>query len=139
MNPSKVQARKMVLVSTFLLIALSVYRDRSGKTDSPQGTFRVVWGAGIVGMFLSLLADFAPAIAGPFAVLIVLGSLTNGGDQALLKILSLVGPPPAGSDTGAGGSSSGQGLKGPSGTPTTNPPPAAGKGLQGPAGTPTNG
>lgn len=117
MNPSKVQARKMVLVSTFLLIILSVYRDRSSTTSTPQGTFRVVWGAGIVGMFLSLLADFVPQIAGPFAALIVLGSLTNGGEQALAKALGLIGPPPAGPSSGtstpAGPAAAPPGLTGP--------------------------
>lgn len=136
MNPSKVQARKMVLVSVFALLILSVYRDRSGKTSNPAGTFRTAWGVGVVGMMLSLLADFAPQIAGPFAALTVLGSLTNGGEQALAKALGIIGPAPAGQ------SSSGPlapGLKGPAGTPTAAPPQTTPPGPQGPAGNPATG
>lgn len=117
MNPSKVQARKMVLVSTFALLLLSVYRDR--KTSDPQGTFRMAWGVGVVGMFLSLLADFAPQIAGPFAALTVLGSLTNGGEQALAKALGVIGPAPAGAGSSPAPPA---GPTGPTGT-TTAPPP----------------
>lgn len=98
MSVSKVQARKMVLVSVFLLAVLSTYRDR--KQETPQGTFRVFWGIGVVSMFLSLLADFAPTIAGPFAVLAVLGSLTDGGEQALQKILASITPQTGDTATG---------------------------------------
>lgn len=105
MSPDKVQARKMVLVGVLLLAVISVYRDR-GKQDS-AGTFRVFWGAGVVGMFLSLLADFVPTIAGPFAILIVLGSLTNGGDKALQSLLGTIVPQsPAGSGSSARSGSS---------------------------------
>jgi hypothetical protein len=93
LTPDKVQARKMVLVSIFLLALLSTYRDR--KDASAKGTFRVLWGVGVVGMFLSLLADFLPQIAGPFAVLIVLGSLTNGGEQIIERALGLLATPGA--------------------------------------------
>jgi hypothetical protein len=97
MSPDKVQARKMVLVSVFLLALITVYRDR--RDTSPKGTFRVFWGVGVVGMFLSLLADFVPQIAGPFAALIVLGSLTHGGDKLIEQALGLVAAPLGGSSS----------------------------------------
>lgn len=92
MTPDKVQARKMVLVSAFLLAAIAVYRDRQQGTGD---TFRALWGVGVVSMLLSLLADFAPTIAGPFAVLTVLGSLTSGGTSIIDKILGTVSAKPA--------------------------------------------
>lgn len=95
MSPSKVQARKMVLVGAFLLAAIAVYRDRRDGTDTSD-TFRALWGVGVVSLVLSLVADFVPQIAGPFAALTVLGSLTNGGDQLLQSMLGKVAPPPAG-------------------------------------------
>jgi hypothetical protein len=77
----------MVLVSAFLLAAIAVYRDRkTGASD----TFRALWGVGVVSLVLSIAADFAPTIAGPFAVLVVLGSLTDGGDQLIQKALGKV-------------------------------------------------
>lgn len=81
MNVSKVQARKLVLVSSFALIAISVYRNRSNETAA--GTFKRLWATGIVALMLSLLADFAPAVAGPFAVLTVLGWLVKDGTQII--------------------------------------------------------
>ena len=85
MDMSKVQARRMVLVSCFALAIISVYRGRQG--DSQQGTFKRLWATGIVAFMLSLLADFAPAVAGPFAALTVLGWFLKDGtgliDQAL--------------------------------------------------------
>lgn len=82
MTPDKVQARKMVLVSTFLLAAVSVY-----KNKDTNSTFKSLWGVGVVGLVLSLLADFAPSIAGPFAVLVVLGSLTEKGNNLIQSAL----------------------------------------------------
>lgn len=96
---NKVQARKMVLVSVLLLVVIQVYKDK--KSETPQGTYRRIWAVGVVAIFLSILADFAPQIAGPFAALAVLGSLTNGGEQALQKILGSITPQTG--DTTAGG------------------------------------
>lgn len=96
---NKVQARKMVLVSTLLLAVIAVYRDRQsdGTTtaDVAGGTFRALWGVGLVGFALSLVADFAPGIAGPFAGLVVLGSLTHGGDKVIQTALGKVAATPA--------------------------------------------
>lgn len=96
MTPDKVQARKMVLVSAFLLAGIAVYRDRSRGTSD---TFHALWGVGVISMLLSILADFAPTIAGPFAVLTVLGSLTSGGtsiiDRALGTVSAKQGAAPA--------------------------------------------
>jgi hypothetical protein len=121
MTPDKVQARKMVLVSLLVLALISVYRDRkhTGATG-PSGDFRVLWGVGVVGMFLSLLADFLPQIAGPFAGLVALGSLTNGGEQVLERALSVISPAPA-----AGSGSSPSSPPGQSKSPS---PPSAGRG-----------
>lgn len=124
MNPSKVQARKTVLVSVFVLLLVSVYKQRGSTAAAGESSvFRAAWGAGVVGMFLSLLADFVPQIAGPFAGLIVLGSLTNGGEAALAKALGLIGPPPGGSSTSTS----------PGAAPAATPP-GSPTGLTGPVG-----
>ena len=119
MNPSKVQARKMVLVSAFLLAAIAVYRDRQQGT---QATFKALWGVAVVSLVLSIVADFVPQIAGPFAVVTVLGSLTSGGSNLIDKMLGTVSvaptnPTPAGPRTTPSGTTA---------SGTTNPPrPAA--------------
>jgi hypothetical protein len=99
-NLSKLSARKTVLVAIALLFLLTFYRDR--KSATPAGTYHVFWATGVVGLFLSLLADFAPAIAGPFAALIVLGSLTENGGAALDKLLAVISGN-ANANTNAGG------------------------------------
>lgn len=102
----------MVLASLFVLGLVSIYRDRKGSSASgQQGTFRTLWGVGVVGMFLSLLADFLPQIAGPFAGLVALGSLTHGGDEVIAKVLGAISPVAASSTSsspppGPGSSSS---------------------------------
>lgn len=86
MNPSTSTARKTVLVSIVLLYGIAVYRSKTPEND--VNLFKRVWGITVVGAFLSLAADFIPTIAGPFAILTVLGSLTNGGDAALNNALA---------------------------------------------------
>lgn len=87
MSPSKAQARKLVLIGVLVLAVMAVYRGRAGYTDTTRPDadtlFRRLWGVGVVGLMLTLLADFAPTVAGPFAVLTVLGSATHGGDRIL--------------------------------------------------------
>lgn len=83
MSVDKVQARKMVLVSAFALAAIAVYRDRKqGAGD----TFHALWGVGVLSLMLSLLADFAPTVAGPFAALTVLGSAASGKVSIIDKV-----------------------------------------------------
>lgn len=84
----------MVLVSAFLLAAIALYRDRGSK-GTTQDTFRALWGVGVVSLALSLLADFVPQVAGPFAALAVLGSLTNGGDKLIQSALGTIAVTPS--------------------------------------------
>lgn len=90
---NQVQARKTVLVSAFLLVAITIYRDRSRGTSD---TFKSLWGVGVVSLILSIVADFAPSVAGPFAALVVLGSLTKGGDRIIQSALGKAAAKPAG-------------------------------------------
>lgn len=89
MSPDKVQARKMVLVSALILAGIAVYRDhKAGASD----TFHALWGVGVVSLLLSILADFAPTIAGPFAALTVLGSLASGDASIIDKLFGRSAP-----------------------------------------------
>ncbi len=81
----KASARRTVLISIVALLALNTYKGRLSTQDVT--TTKRLWGTGVVGIMLSLLADVAPNVAGPFAALVVLGSLTNGGDKALQNLL----------------------------------------------------
>lgn len=117
----KVQARKVVLVSIFLLAAIGIYRDRSSET--PAGTFRRLWGVGVVGMMLSLAADFVPQLAGPFAGLIVLGSLTHGGDKLIESALGAISKAP-GSGAASPASTSSSSPPGPGSSSSSTHPPA---------------
>lgn len=118
MTPDKVQARKMVLAGLLVLTLVTVYKNR--RKSDPASTFRVFWGVGVVGMFLSLLADFLPQIAGPFAALIALGSITNGGEKVLENALGVLAP------SQAGASSSQSPPPGPGSGSSSGPPAAKG-------------
>lgn len=90
----KAGARKAVLLSAGALLLIAVYRDRQGSDN--VNLFKRVWGVSVMALMLAVLADFAPGVAGPFAVLTVLGSLTHGGDAAIQNLLG-------GLSTGGGG------------------------------------
>lgn len=120
MTPDKVQARKMVLAGLLVLTLVTVYKDH--KSSDAQGTFRVFWGVGVVGMFLSLLADFLPQIAGPFALLIALGSITHGGEQVLERALGTISPRPSSTTSSSSSSSS---PPGPGSGSSSSPSPAS--------------
>jgi hypothetical protein len=94
---SAATSRKMVLVSVILLAVIAVVRKAQGTEDG--SVFKRLWGIGVIGVILSVTADFAPSIAGPFAVLTLLGSLTNGGDKVIQGVLASVSdkiPAPSG-------------------------------------------
>lgn len=81
----------MVLVSALLLAVIAVYKDRKrGAGD----TFHALWGVGVLSLLLSILADFAPTIAGPFSVLTVLGSAASqkGGTSLIDKVFGRSAP-----------------------------------------------
>lgn len=86
---SPAAARKLVLVSMLGLLAIAFYRARNPEAD--VNLYRRLWGVGVLGVMLSIVADFAPQVGGPFALLVLLGSLTNGGDRALQNALGNVG------------------------------------------------
>jgi len=88
-NISPETARRWVLVSMLLLLVMGVY-----KSSKPGDV-----GMAMLGTMLSLAADFVPQLAGPFAVLVVMGYATSGGDKALTNLLGKV----SGSTTGTSG------------------------------------
>ena len=88
---SPTSARKMVLVAMLGLTVINFYRSKTPESD--VNLFRRLWGTGVLGLMLSVLADFAPTVAGPFALLVLLGSLTHGGDQAIQNALGKISAP----------------------------------------------
>lgn len=97
----------MVLAAIGFLLVVAIYKERTGRTR--QGVYQTVWGVGVVGIILSLAADFVPQLAGPFAGLVALGSLTHGGDKVLASILGTVSGQGAGSFTAQPSGTSGAG------------------------------
>lgn len=91
MNPSRVQARKLVLVSMGGLLLIAAYRQAKGEDTG--SVYKRLWGVGVLSVMLSVLADFAPTIAGPFALLTLLGSFSAGGDKAIQNLLGALGKP----------------------------------------------
>lgn len=60
-------AKTVVLVAGFFMFA-AIFIRRAQISDP----FRYAWAAGVITLFLSLLADIAPQVAGPAALLALL-------------------------------------------------------------------
>lgn len=81
----KALARRLVLVSIGWMAGVALYDSRARGSGN---TFKRMWGVGVIGLMLSLAADVAPQIAGPFAALTALGvTFSPNGEQALLNFL----------------------------------------------------
>lgn len=87
MNISPQTSRRLVLVSIVLLLGMGVYK---ASKPGDVGMAKRLWGIGVLGLMLSIAADFVPSLAGPFAVLVVLGYATDGGDKAITNVLGKV-------------------------------------------------
>jgi len=109
-NVSQTQARRLVLVSLVGLLGLAAYR---GNLSGDVGLAKRLWGVGALGIMLTLGADLAPALAGPFALLVLIGYATSGGDTAIQNFLGKV----SGSAPGSGGAGPGVTV-----TPANTPP-----------------
>jgi len=96
---NELASKKTVLVSILLLAVLAVYRSQRAGGSEQGSLYKRLWGIGVIGVTLSIAADFVPTVAGPFALLVLLGSLTSGGDKALQNVLASVSskiPTPSG-------------------------------------------
>lgn len=93
MNVTTTQARKYVLISVLGLIAIAAYK--GNLKDSQVSFSKRLWGTGVLAIMLGLAADVAPTVAGPFAVLVLVGSFTSGGDKAIQNLLGKVSGAPA--------------------------------------------
>lgn len=91
MNVSPQTARRWVLVSMVGLLIMAAYKEASGSSAGDVGMMKRLWGVGVLGLILSAAADFVPSLAGPFAVLVLLGYATSGGDKAIENVLGKVG------------------------------------------------
>lgn len=90
MTPTPQAARRWVLVSMVALLGMAAYKGATGKGAGDVGLARRLWGVGMLGLILTAAADFVPQLAGPFAVLVVLGYATTGGDKAIENVLGKV-------------------------------------------------
>jgi hypothetical protein len=89
-NVSATTARRWVLVSMVGLLVLAAYKDAKQISSGGEGLFKRLWGVGVLGLMLSAAADFVPQIAGPFALLVLAGYATSGGDKAIQNVLGKV-------------------------------------------------
>lgn len=78
-------SKRLVLVSLSLMGGVVAIKDLSGR-GLPGSTFTRYWALGAVGLVLSVVADFAPQIAGPLAALMAVGYLA-GADGAITSFV----------------------------------------------------
>ena len=70
----------MVLTSVAVMGGAATIKGLTGPA-STDSKFRRLWAVGALGVVLSLLADFAPQVAGPLAVLTALGYALGAESQ----------------------------------------------------------
>lgn len=87
MSPN--DAKRIVVASMILSIAIIVL-GRAGKGQVPKP--RLFIAGGLVYLVLGFLADFAPTVAGPFAILVALGIFLDRGTGALTTLAKKIGP-----------------------------------------------
>jgi len=85
-SPNTANARKSALVMGLFLFAYVL-----ATPDKGGSKFRRVYSTAVVFLFLALLADFAPQVAGPMSVLIVLGLIITPQGQAAFNRLPIGG------------------------------------------------
>ena len=90
----------MVLVSGALMFATIGIR-RAAFPD----VYKAAWAAGVITLFLSVLADVAPEVAGPFAILVLLAVYwkNKGVIGSILPSSSSAALAPAATGTTPGG------------------------------------
>lgn len=99
MDVSTPTARRWVLVSVTGMLIINAYR---GKKSSEPVAKRL-WGTGMLAVMLGFAADTVPQLAGPFAILLLVGTLSESGDKAIQNILGKA----AGNAGASAGSSAG--------------------------------
>lgn len=65
---SPTAAKGLVVFSVLAMLAL-IGLNTSGKYRSGGSKYKAAWAAGVFGLVLSLVADVAPQVAGPLALL----------------------------------------------------------------------
>ena len=98
MNPAT--ARRLVLLSLGTMFAVTTVRHVQGKQAG--STYRRLWATGALAILLSALADFAPEVAGPFALLVGLSYVMGAEDTIAEWLHGAIGQP-TGDSTSVGG------------------------------------
>lgn len=55
------------------------------------GSYKQIWAIGVLGLFLSVISDFAPQIGGPLAILFALGFIAGGQQKINTVITNAIG------------------------------------------------
>lgn len=81
------QAHQLVAVSLVVMLGYGLV---SGK-GKQLGGYKQVWAIGVLGLFLSLISDFVPAVGGPLAALFAIGFIAGGQPRINAAIEGAVG------------------------------------------------
>jgi hypothetical protein len=97
-NPAT--ARRIVLLSLGTMFAVTTVKHAQGQQTG--STYRRLWATGVLALLLSAMADFAPDVAGPLALLIGITYIMGTEDTIANWLHEGIGyTPPADAGTGA--------------------------------------
>lgn len=89
---SPAQASRIVLIAGGLEAVFVLARARRGSLKEGD-TYKSLWAIGLLTLGLSILADFIPEIAGPFALLVLIAMAVRSRGE-LGQVLGVASPTP---------------------------------------------
>lgn len=89
----------VLLAGAFMFAAIGL------KRDTISDPFRYAWGAGVITLLLTVVADISPEVAGPFALLVLVAVYAK--NRNLIGPV-LTSPPSSGRSSSSSSSGSGQ-------------------------------
>lgn len=81
------QAHSAVAISLVVMLGYGLVTGKGKQI----GSYKQIWAIGVLGLFLSVISDFAPQIGGPLAILFALGFIAGGQQKINTVITNAIG------------------------------------------------
>ena len=87
---SEKEAKQLVLMSVLVTGLMAIAKEvfKGNSRDLPK--MRILIGVLLAGFFLSILADFVPEIAGPFAIAMMIATLFSKDSERVFRRITTI-------------------------------------------------